>query len=418
MKEWLARVDSAGAKQLFASGGKDYAALLRKINTDSAGRRIAVSGEYQAYVDSLQGMLGFLPRNPRLAGASPGSAQVQLAMIQLRQLQAKMKDADLVRALFETRKQQISEYIAQHANVVAVLGKSFTGMKQDAYYYSQQVHEYKEMLNDPDRLMKQALVQLRRLPAFQTFMKENSQLAGLFGAPGSAGGAALALPGLQTKDQVTQQVVQQVSAMGQGGMDNLQSSVASAQSQMDVYKNKLSQLGAGNTSADVPDFRPNDQKTKCFWRRLEYGVNFQTTHNNYYFPVVTDFGLFLGYKLGHNNVVGFGASYKLGWGSGFQHIALSSQGAGLRSFLEIGLKGSFSAAGGFEYNYTTPFASFQQLKQLQYWTRSGLIGVSKTVSMKGRLLKKTKVQLLWDFLSYQQVPRTQPILFRIGYVWR
>jgi hypothetical protein len=412
LRERLARVDTAGAKQLFAGSEQQYAALLKKIQTNTGSKRLVVSGEYQPYVDSLQGMLGFLRSNPRLGLES---TDLQRSIAQVQQLQAKMKDADQVRAFVETRKQQISQYIATHANVASVLGKPFAGMKQDAYYYSQQVHQYKEMMNDPDRLEREALTQLRRLPAFQTFMKNNSQLAGLFGMPGGGGGVAQALAGLQTKDQVTQQVIGQVSAMGQGGIDNLQSNVAGAQSQLDGYKNRLGQLGAGNSTADVPDFRPNDQKTKTFWRRLEYGVNFQTTHNNYYFPIVTDLGLSLGYKLGHNNVVGVGASYKLGWGSGIQHIALSSQGVGLRSFVEIGLKGSFSATGGFEYNYTTPFGSFQQLKQLQYWTKSGLIGVSKTVSMKSRLLKKTKVQLLWDVLSYQQAPKTQPLLFRIGY---
>jgi hypothetical protein len=198
-------------------------------------------------------------------------------------------------------------------------------------------------------------------------------------------------------------------------MEVFQSKLQSAQSQLNSYKNKLSQLGAGATPGDVPDFRPNDQKTKTLWHRLEYGANFQTTHTNYYYPIVTDLGLSLGYRLGHGRVVGVGASYKMGWGSGINHIALSSQGVGLRSFLQVPIKGSFSATGGFEYNYTTPFTSYQQLKQLQYWTKSGLVGVTKTISMKSRVFKKTQLQLLWDFLSYQQVPKTQPLLFRIGY---
>jgi len=151
------------------------------------------------------------------------------------------------------------------------------------------------------------------------------------------------------------------------------------------------------------------------WKRLEYGANFQTSRNNYYFPMVTDFGASLGYKLGHNNVIGVGASYKLGWGNGIQHIAFTNEGVGLRSFLQIKIKGTFSATGGFEYNYTTPFTSYQQIKQLEYWTKSGLVGVTKTVSVKNRLFKSTSLSLLWDFLSYQQVPQTQPILFRIGY---
>ncbi len=69
----------------------------------------------------------------------------------------------------------------------------------------------------------------------------------------------------------------------------------------------------------------------------------------------------------------------------------------------------------FEYHYTTPFTSYQQLRQIQYWTKSGLIGVQKTVSMKSKVLKQTTLSLLWDFLSYQQVPQGQPVIFRVGY---
>jgi hypothetical protein len=176
-------------------------------------------------------------------------------------------------------------------------------------------------------------------------------------------------------------------------------------------------MGAGGTTADAPSFRPNDQKTKTFRHRLEYGVNFQTTTASYYYPTTTDFGASLGYRLGHSNVIGIGASYKMGWGSSFQHVAITGQGVGLRSFLQIGIKNGFSAMGGFEYNYTPPFTTAQQLRQLQDWTRSGLIGLSKTVSLKSKVFSKTQVQLMWDFLSYQQVPQGQPLVFRVGYTF-
>jgi len=110
-------------------------------------------------------------------------------------------------------------------------------------------------------------------------MKNNSELAGLFAVPGGGGDpgsqAAQSIPGLQTHAQIAQQVQGQVAASGQGGMDAIQSRLQSAQQQLDSYKSKLSQLGAGNTPADIPDFRPNDQKTKTLWHRLEYGANFQ-----------------------------------------------------------------------------------------------------------------------------------------------
>jgi len=405
LRKKLYKVDSTAAKNLFAGSAERYTALAQKLGNDTGSKSsLGLTGEYQAYTDSLQGMLKFMGDNPKAIAS----------LKQLQSLQAKMHDADQVKEYIRERKQQISQYIQQHANFRNLLGKDYQGLNQDVYYYSQQVKEYKEMLNDPDKLTKEALTFLNKLPAFQAFMKQNSQLAGLFSLPANYGNPAT-LAGLQTRDQVASLINQQVAAGGAGGQAALQANLQSAQSQLDGYKDKLSKLGAGSGDIDMPNFKPNDQKTKSFWRRLEYGTNFQTTRNNYFFPTVSDFGLSVGYKLTDRSTIGVGLSYKLGWGNGIQHIAFSSQGAGLRSFIEIKIKGSFSASGGMELNHTTPFARFQQLRNWEDWTKSGLIGVTKTVSMKSRVFKKTKVQLLWDFLSYQQVPRTQAVIFRIGY---
>jgi len=409
LRKKLAAIDSAGVQRLFAGSEARYQALARQLLSDTGGRGQAYSGIYPAYLDSLQGGMRYL-KQENIAGAAAANSELQT-------LQSKLADADEVKTFLQQRKHQIGQYLVQHGLSTGLLG----GMNKEIYYYSQQLREYKEMWNDPDKMERQAMTLLNRLPEFQGFMKHHSLLAGLFDLPGSYG-TPQGLTGLQTKDQVAALIQGQAGTSGAtdggAGMAALQGKLQSAESQLDSYKSKLSTLGAGNGDVDMPNFKPNDQHTKAFWQRLEYGTDFQTTRTNSYFPTVTDFGLSLGYKLGHNNVIGIGASYKLGWGNGIQHIAVSSQGAGLRSFLQIKIKGSFWATGGLEYNYTTPFTSYQQLKQLQYWTKSGLIGVTKTVSMKNRLLKKTMVSLLWDFLSYQQRPQTQPLLFRIGYVWR
>jgi hypothetical protein len=51
------------------------------------------------------------------------------------------------------------------------------------------------------------------------------------------------------------------------------------------------------------------------------------------------------------------------------------------------------------------------------WQQSGLIGLSKMVSLPGKVVKKTKVSILWDFLSFYQRPPTQAFNFRIGYIF-
>ena len=210
------------------------------------------------------------------------------------------------------------------------------------------------------------------------------------------------------------------SRIGKGSGSNagtatLQNSLNTAKQSITKLQNKLIKLGGGGGGMDVPEFKPSDQRTKTFLHRLQYGFNLQTTQGSYYFPNYSDVGLTLGYNLGHSNSIGIGASYKIGLGTGWQHIALSNQGVGLRTWVDIHLKKSFSLVGGYELNYLQPFASFKDIRQLNGWTASGLIGIAKTISMKSTVLKKTQVEFLWDFLSYHQTPQQPPVIFRVGY---
>ena len=113
--------------------------------------------------------------------------------------------------------------------------------------------------------------------------------------------------------------------------------------------------------------------------------------------------------------MGIGASYKLGWGTGWKNIKLTQQGVGIRSYVDWKMKGNLWLSGGFEMNYHTLFNSIDQLRNYSAWKQSGLLGLSKTLELKSKLFKKTKLMLLWDFLSYRQIPRTQPLIFRIAY---
>ncbi|MHA4808475.1 hypothetical protein ACX0G9_10215 [Flavitalea flava] len=417
IRKKLYRIDSTGTKNLFAHSSEQYAALAQKLKTDTGNRSASASGEYQPYTDSLRSTLGFLQANPQLLQASVGASvnpQLQRSVNELQALQAKLQDADQIKQYIRDRKEQISQYLSRYNNLPSSLTKEVQGMNQSLFYYSQQVREYRELLNSPNALEQKALTYLNQLPAFQDFMKKNGALAGLFGLP-SGYGDPQGLVGLQTRDQISQLIQSQVAAGGAGGAAALQANLQSAQGQLDGYKDKLNQLGGGSGDLDMPNFKPNDQKIKALWKRLEYGTNFQTSRNNQYYPTVVDLGLTIGYRLGHGNSAGIGASYKVGLGNGWNHIAFSSNGLGIRSFIDVKIKASFFISGGFEYNYTTPFSAVQQLRNIDNWTKSGLIGVSKTVSVKSRVFKKTKLSLLWDMLSYSQRPQTQPVVFRVGY---
>ena len=206
---------------------------------------------------------------------------------------------------------------------------------------------------------------------------------------------------------------QRVAAGGPGAQQMIQQNLADAQSQLQQLKNKLNQLGQGGGDIDMPNFKPNDQRTKSFFKRLEFGTNIQTQKSQYYFPATSDLGFSVGYKLNNKSIIGIGASYKLGLGSGWNNIKFTHQGAGLRSFLEWKLKGSFYASGGYESNYRSAFKNIAQLKDESAWQQSALLGISKKYSISKSF--KGNIQLLYDFLHTRQVPGTQPIVFRLGY---
>ncbi len=416
LRAQLYKTDSAKAVALYPNDPQQqYAALIQHFRQDSSRVFTSMGPEYLPHVDSLQGMLKFLSVNPSALNANPKQlAAVQSSLAEYQQLQAKLQAADAVNQFIGSRKAQIQQYLSSYSQLPSGISNTLQGYNKEAYYYAEQVREYRQMLNDPDKMIQTALGLLEKLPAFNSFMKQNSFLAGLFGVPAGYDNPE-GLAGFQTRDQVMGMIQSQVSQGGGSGASAIQNSLNTAQQDINNLHNKLSSLGGGSGGMDMPNFKPNDQRTKTFFQRLEYGTYFQTTPATTFYPSYSDLGLTLAYKLGHSNLIGVGASYKLGWGQPIQHIALSSQGVGLRSFVDIQLKKSFSLTGGYELNYLTPFSSFQDIRLLSRWTPSGLIGMSKTVSMKSTVFKKTQLSLLWDFLSYEQTPRTQPFVFRVGY---
>src|SRR5665213_2424823 len=66
LRKKLNKVDPAAARRLFSGSGQQYAALEKRMTSDTGGRiNIPLSGEYQPYTDSLKSTLSFLQQNPQ-----------------------------------------------------------------------------------------------------------------------------------------------------------------------------------------------------------------------------------------------------------------------------------------------------------------------------------------------------------------
>lgn len=409
-RRMLATKDSLQAKIVLAGIKNKYQSLQDKIKNPAIAKR---AKPYISKLDSLTTSLKFLDQN----GVG---GKVKDALAKTESLQNKFQQADEIKKFIRERRQQLKDEL-ERVGLVKELKK----FNKEAYYYSEQIKEYKAILKDSKKAERKALELLSKTKLFKDFMRKNSMLASLFRLPGDPNDPLQQanLAGLQTRAQVNNLIQQQIASGGPNAMQQFRDNMQSTQSQINQLKNKVNQFGNGSSDDIMPEgFKKNDQKVKNFWKRIELCTNFQSQRATNLFPVTSDIGLSLGYKLNDKSIVGFGGSYKLGWGRGWNHMNITSEGIGLRSFIDWKLKESLWITGGYETNYKAAFDNFYQLKNLNAWQQSGLLGLSKVISLHspkggagGGLFKKTKLQILWDFLSYHQLPRTQPFLFRIGY---
>lgn len=405
----LYRKDSTKAKEIFGDVNARYKELQNKTG-EQAGKVNNLSA-YNSKLDSLNTAFKFLNDagivNPALKD------KITQGLNATGDLQNSLNQAEQIKTFLKERRQLLAAQLEKFGLV-----KELKQFNKEVYYYQQQVREYRALLNNSEKLQRKLLDLALKVPAFKEFFSKNSLLASLFGSAGDPTPTMLqaSLASLQSRTQVNQLIQQQVAAGGPNAMNVIQQNLQQAQSQLNELKSRINALGNGATNdSELPDFKPNSQRTKSFLQRLEFGTNIQTNKATNFFPVQTDLGLSVGYKLNDKSVIGIGASYKLGFGTSWRNIEVTNQGASIRSFLEYKLKKNFYVAGGYELNYRSEFNRQPQLNGLREWQKSGLLGLSKTVSLKTKFFKKTKVQLMWDFLSYQEVPKTQPIVFRVGY---
>lgn len=407
LKGKLEKSDSTMAARIFGNASQQYKELEAKLQNPELKK-------YIPQIDSLTTSLKFLEANPLfIKEAKEVKAKLQEATAKMQSLKASFARAESVKQFIKERK----EYLKQQLGQLGML-KDLKKISKQVYYYSRQVNEYKEALKDPKKASKKALELLAKNKSFREFMRKNSQLASLFRMPGDLDNPAnlASLSGLQTRAQVNGLIQQQLAAGGPNAQAQFQQNLQAAQSHLNQLKDKVIKMGGGSSDEEIPDgFMPQSQKTKSFFQRLELGTNIQSVRSNGILPTTSDLAISAGYKLNDKSIIGLGASYKLGWGRNIQNIRISHQGVGARSFIDWKLKGALWISGGFEMNYRSEIRNIAELKDYSAWQRSGLIGFSRKIPVKTKFFKNTKLMLLWDFLSYQQVPRTEPLLFRVHY---
>ncbi|WP_341836859.1 hypothetical protein WJU16_03065 [Chitinophaga pollutisoli] len=268
-------------------------------------------------------------------------------------------------------------------------------------------------LENPGRSAVDLLHRAKQFPIFQEFFRKHSQLASLFQLPGGEQVSSVAA-GLQTRSDVFELLQQRTAMAGPRGPDILSQSINSGYTELKNIQEKVNKVGGlSDEDMEAVTFKPSTTRTKTFLQRLEYGSDFQSLPSKSSLPATSDLGVSVGYKLNEKSVVGIGLSYKMGWGESWRRIRLSSQGMGLRSFVDVKAWRTFFLTGGFEYNYQPISSALIPEMDISDWTKSALMGLTSIVPLKSKISKRAKVQLLWDAMAARQ--GRQALKFRIGY---
>lgn len=283
---------------------------------------------------------------------------------------------------------------------------------KEYHYYGETIKNYQSILDDPSKIQAKVFEVARSIPAFNDFMKENGDLASIF-----SGHVMQDYTGLQTREQVNDQIKAQLAQLGSKGKDILSGKLDEGKQ---ILENASEEFAINENDQSEKDFKPNSQKTKTFWQRVEIGTDFQFNRKTKELPMSVTTGLTVGFKLHDKLCLGAGIGANLNIGNDLKHPSPSAEKVVFRSFSEYGLGKEFFIRAGWERSFIKTVTSFENLNRRSYFYESALIGISKSIPsrIKVPFLKKKvsgKVMLLYDFLYKTNKANASPVIFRVGY---
>jgi hypothetical protein len=415
IKQLVQKVSPTTTQQFFSADKPSFNSLLQQLKS---GEQIILlqTARYNQYTDDLQNSVQYLIDQQKQLNTK-AIQPLQKAKAQLTELDKQTQQQEAIEAFIKERKKALMEMAYQH------IGKSkyLTKINKEAYYYAETIKNYKALFSDKQKIEQTTITLLNKIPAFTKFVQQHGMLARLFGAPSAGGGdPTQSLAGLQTRASVNALIQNQIAAGGPNAMAQVQQNLQAAQAQLTQLRNKIANGGAA-ADGDMPNFKPQETKTKTFKQRLQLGGNLQFGKPNAFVGSQVDVAVSTGYKLNDKSIVGLGLSYKLNYGS-VDNFYVKHGGVGLRSFVDYKLKKQFYLSGGYEMNYNQSFNNFRDIAVRPNslglgspWQAAGLIGLSKKINVKTKFVKGTTFQLLYDMLHNTHAVPTQPVVFRVGY---
>ncbi|HRF18320.1 MAG TPA: hypothetical protein PK977_09130 [Chitinophagaceae bacterium] len=401
----LERANPSIAADLFAPGRMTFEDLYTRYRKgmDIAQQQKA---SFDVYRDKINTQIAYLNQQKELLDSG-----IQKQLISLKSkmsyLDSTVSQEEAVESFIKERKRELIDKSVQ------VLGrnKHLQKITKESFYYVETIRNYKELFSDPSKAEVVAKDLLAKVPAFREFFQRNSMLASLFNRPP---GQAMNVSGLQTRSSIQDELLSRIGGSGPNASSFVSQQMASAQAEMNKLKQRVLANGSGSGDADMPNFKPNNQKTKTFGQRLEYGFNVQFNRSNRFVPSAVNVAANIGFKLNDKASTGVGMAYRAGIMTNSK-FRLSHEGLGLRSYFDWKLKRQFFISGGYELNQYPAVQDLLQPGNVSVWQKSALIGLSKKVKSSSKFTKNAKLQLLYDLLHRRGISSGPALIYRIGY---
>jgi predicted DNA-binding protein len=369
--------------------------------------KLNLSKKYSSKLDSIATGLNLTKSLSPLKAES----DIDHVQAQLTELTDELHKAEKIKSLLETNLQHLSYF-----QKIKSIEKQITQYKKLSAGYNARISEAQELLKQPDKFGKRLLSELRQQPAFQKYFAKYSELARLFPSAESPTGNMTNITGLQQRDQLMEQIK---TAMGGTSFDPihfLQTNPEGGQ-QNNPITHATQSLQKKIKAISTSNYEDPGYKGLSFMQRVFFQTNVQSSSGNRWLPSHTNFAIGSGYKINSKAQLSAEIVWRMGWGQPIKNIHITHQGFGLRSFLDWKVKGQWWITGSYEKNHYPSYQTIAVASNDNGWRNSALMGISKTIAIKSKGMKKFKMQLLYDFLAPSQAPYTSPWKYRMGYTF-
>lgn len=409
IKRTLEKVDKPTADRLFGNNQTTFQSLLEKYNTT---KQIAdqYTAEFNHYQDKLSINLKYLQKQQ--TGLKKVGKNIDSVLSSVSQMNQESDNAAYLESFIKERRKLLMSEAYQ------LIGKSkyFSKLNKESYYYIETVKNYKAILSDSKKTEELVVSLLKKIPAFQDFASQNSQLSGVFPSLNSlsfAGNGNIPIVnGLASRVAVQQYMTN--SGMNAALLiSQLQNNTPQNSQEFSSLQNKLEEAKETLESLELPKLKVNTQKTKTLKERFQTDLDLDFGKSTGYLPARANTALMIGYKLSDKQVAGIGLNYVMGLGNGWRDIRISNEGIGLRTYLRWKMKYDIYLQANGEWTYMLRFNNVEALKNMNDWQTAALAGISKSYKISKKI--KGNFQILYNFLHNRNYPQSQPLVIRMGY---